>query len=129
MTSEVYQDYGNDLVLENGDLKVASDQQLSEQRIIRRLLTVPIEVANPPDYFDHPTYGAGVGKFIGQNETPDLIAKIKGIITSQMYLEQTVGKNPAPKIEISGLPNQINCKITYTYALTNNQAVVQFSVP
>jgi hypothetical protein len=129
MSTEIYQDYGNDLVLDKGDLAIASDELLSNQRIVRRLLTVPIEVFNPPDYLDHPTYGAGLGKFIGKNATTDVVNEIKGIITAQMYLEPTVGKNPAPKIEIAGLPNQLNCRIEYTNLLIDKQAVVQFSVP
>lgn len=129
MVSEVYQDYGNDLALEQGDLAIASDEVLSNQRIVRRLLTTPIEVYNPPDYLDHPTYGGGLGRFIGKNATTSVVNEIKGVITSQMYLESTVGKNPPPKIEISGLPDKLSCRIEYTNILIDKQAVVQFSIP
>lgn len=128
---DVSQDYGNDLIVDpaTGDLQLSSGVLLSEQRIIRRLLTAPITVANPADYLQEPLYGAGLGQFIGKLDTDDIKNQIKGLITSQMYLEDSVAQFPAPVIDIQGLPNQINCTITYTNILTNSQAVISFSLP
>lgn len=127
---EIYQDYGNDLIITiGGDLETADSTLLSNQRIIRRLLTTPISVNNPPDYLDHPNYGAGLPQFVGQNETPEIINKITGLILSNMFLEETVSQDPPPTIVITGLPEQINCSITYTNILTNSQAVLTFVVP
>lgn len=121
---EIYQDFGNDLVLNAaGDLQVADGEVLSNQRIVRRLL------ANPLDYFWQPTYGAGLGQYIGEPENPQIYNKIKGLIIEQMFLEETVAQTPAPQIELSGLPNELNAKITYTYQPTTQQSVITLSLP
>jgi hypothetical protein len=126
---EIYQDFGNDLVVTpTGDLQTADGITLSNQRIIRRLLTTPISVANPPDYLQNPTYGAGLPQFIGRINTTQTYNEIKGLITSQMYQETTVAQTPPPDIQLSGLPNQLIGTITYTYAVTNQQAVINFSI-
>jgi hypothetical protein len=126
---EIYQDFGNDLVVTpTGDLQTADGITLSNQRIIRRLLTTPITVANPPDYLQNPTYGAGLPQFIGRINNTATYNEIKGLITSQMFQEETVAQTPPPEIELSGLPNQLNGKITYTYAATNQQVVINFTV-
>ena len=126
---EIYQDFGNDLqVTTNGDLQSVDGVDLSNQRIIRRLLTTPITVSNPPDYLQNPTYGAGLPTFIGQRNTPEIYNKIKALIISQIYLEPTVSQNPPPEIELSGLTDTLNGTITYTYAATNQQVVVSFTI-
>ncbi len=127
---EIFQEYGNDLVLTpDGDLQTADTTILSEQRIIRRLLTTPITVNNPPDYLDFPNYGAGLPQFIGRLNTPDIYSQIVGLITASMYQETTVSQNPPPTIVVSGLPNRIQANITYTNVLTNSQAVINFTIP
>lgn len=125
---EIYHEYGNDLVITpNGDLQSVSGIELSNQRIIRRLLTAPIEVANPPDYLQQPTYGAGLPSFIGRLNTPPVYNEIKALIIAQMYLEPTVAQTPPPDVQLEGLPNVLNGTITYTYAATNQQVVISFS--
>ena len=42
-----------------GDLALADGAALGRQRVLRRLLT------NPGDYIWHPTYGAGLARFVG----------------------------------------------------------------
>ncbi len=126
---EIYQEFGNDLVVENGDLLPVDGVELTNQRVIRRLLTAPISVSNPPDYLANPTYGAGLPQFVGRNETQDVYNQITGLITSQMYLEATVSQNPAPVITILGLTGQINVQISYKNLLTNTQEVITFVYP
>lgn len=126
---EIYHDFGNDLVITaNGDLQTADGIELSNQRIIRRLLTTPITVSNPPDYLQRPTYGAGLPQFIGQLNTPQIYNQIKSLIISQMYEEKTVSQTPPPDVQISGLPNYLSATITYNYAATNQQVVIAFTV-
>lgn len=133
--TEIYQDYGNDVVLTAaGDLLTADGATLSNQRIIRRLLTTPISVANPPDYLANPTYGAGLPQFIGRNNSPALYDEIKRLIISQTLLEQTVAQNPLPTVVLTsqdqnGLIQQLSAAITYTNLLTNQQIVVTVNVP
>ena len=43
-----------------GDLATITAPQLTQQRVLRRLLT------NPGDYIWHPSYGAGLAAFVGQ---------------------------------------------------------------
>jgi hypothetical protein len=125
---EVYQEFGNDLFINlNGDLQTVDGVELSNQRIIRRLFTTPITVANPPDYLQQPTYGAGLPQFIGRLNTPQTYNEIKGLIISQMYLEETVAQTPPPDIELQGLPYSLVGTITYIYAPTNQQAVINFT--
>jgi hypothetical protein len=126
---EIYQEYGNDLqVTATGDLLTVDGTELSNQRIIRRLLTTPITVISPPDYMDHPTYGAGLPQFIGRPFSTELEEEINGLITSQMFLEESVAKTPPPEITMKILTNYIEVRITYTNVLTNQQAVISFTV-
>lgn len=132
--TEIYQDYGNDLVLTSaGDLMFADGPTLSNQRIVRRLLTTPITVANPPDYLANPTYGAGLPQFIGKNNSPAIFDEIKRLIVSQMLLEQTVAQTPKPIVVLNSSGNntiqQLTAQITYTYIVTNQQLVVTVSIP
>lgn len=120
---EVYQEFGNDLMLSGaGDLIATSGSTLSNQRIIRRLLT------NPGDYIWEPTYGAGLGRYIGQLNTPDTYNQIKAVITSQMYLETSVSQTPPPIITLTGLPNELQGSITYTEVISGQQIVVTFNI-
>jgi len=126
---DIFQEYGNDLVIDNnGDLKVVDGIELSNQNIIRRLLTTPLSVSPNPDYMDHPDYGAGLPQFVGAINSPDTYEKIDGLITSNMLLEQSVSQTPPPEIELTGLPNQLNGTISYTNALTNTQVVIPIDV-
>lgn len=89
--------YGNDLgTTPSGDIATVSKQQRTIQRIIRRLLTPPTDT-DSSDYPWEPTYGVGLGARLGQD------LDIKGIqadVRSQMLLEPTVSKNPAPVITV-----------------------------
>jgi hypothetical protein len=121
---EIYQDFGNDLVVnQNGDLQVADGTTLSNQRVVRRLLT------NPGTYLWNPNYGAGLPQFIGDLNSSDNYQKIKGRITSQMYLEDSVSQVPPPDIELTSITNQLNGTINYTNSITNTQAVITLPVP
>ena len=73
---DVYHVFGSDLVVSaNGDLLTADTVNLSQQRVLRRLLT------NPNDYIWQPTYGAGLPQKVGD---PFDVATIDSIITAQM---------------------------------------------
>src|SRR5208337_4770636 len=106
---EIFQDFGNDLILTGaGDLLTTNGVTLSNQRIVRRLLT------NPLDYLWEPTYGAGVPQYIGKLNTPDNFNTISATIKAQMYLEQTVSQSPEPVITLTSLPNELQGSIVYT---------------
>lgn len=94
--ADLFQWYGDDFqVAVNGDLLSVSGAVWTQQRIVRRLLT-------PPNtYLFHPNYGAGLGRFIGQNLSSDLYQEIKNIIITQILLEAAVAKNPRPIVTLS----------------------------
>lgn len=127
---EIYQEFGNDLTLsENGDLKSVDGLELSNQRIIRRLMNMPISLSNPPDYLQDPTYGAGTPHYVGELNTNQIYNQIKASIMAQIFLEDTVAQNPPPDIQLAGLPGRLEGTITYNYVATNQQAVVSFAYP
>jgi hypothetical protein len=117
---DLSQTYGQDLVVSaNGDLLTADSVNESQQRVLRRLFT------NPGDYIWQPTYGAGLPQKIGD---PFDVATIQSIVQSQMYLEDSVVRDPAPDIEVSSFPNGMYVDISYTEADSGQQAVLSFPV-
>ena len=112
--------FGGDLAVSaNGDLLTADSLSLSQQRVLRRLLT------NPGDYIWQPNYGAGLPAMIGQ---PISVAAVQSTIIAQMYLERTVMRNPAPVVTVSPLANGMFVQIQYTEADSQLPTVLRFSV-
>ena len=76
--------FGGDVqVSANGDLLTASSLNLSQQRILRRLMT------NPGDYIWQPSYGAGLAQFVG---SPASAAQIRAVVRSQIFKEAAVAR-------------------------------------
>jgi hypothetical protein len=120
---DVYQYFGEDLVPSNlGDLLTADGITLTQQRILRRLLT------NPGGYIFHPTYGAGLPSYIGQLLTTQLYNLITGLIVQQMYLEQTVSQNPPPVIKITQNYGAFYYQISYTQLPAQTLQTLTFTV-
>lgn len=91
--ADLFQWYGNDFQVNvNGDLLSADGTTWTQQRIVRRLLT------SQGTYLFHPEYGAGLGRFIGDNLSPDLFQEINNICVTQILLEKAVAKNPRPTV-------------------------------
>lgn len=91
--ADVAHSYGGDIQLApNGDVLLAETTTLTQQRVLRRLLT------NPGDYIWDVNYGAGVGGMVGQ---PVNAARIGAIIRQQMFLEPTVAKSPPPVVTVN----------------------------
>lgn len=131
MTTQLLADcshlWNNDIVTSpTGDLGIATDATRSQQRVIRRLLTNPLDANGPPDYALHPTYGAGLARYVGTNADP---AKLRALIRGQMLLEDSVAKNPAPQITVTIVdPTTISVYIRYTIAGSGSPAVLAFNV-
>lgn len=114
-----------------GDLLVADSVLESQQRILRRLLTNPTQydangnVLASGDYIWQPGYGAGLPAQIGLplNE-PELDA----LITTQMFLEQSVVQSPAPQVITDLIPNGIKVQIQYVEADSAQPATLSFDV-
>lgn len=120
---DLYQYYGQDLsVNQAGDLLLADGVILSQQRILRRLLTPP------GAYIFEPTYGAGLPSYIGVALSPAVKKQLIGLITSQMYLETSVAQTPPPVVSLTSQSNSLFVGIQYTDANTNTVQVLSFTV-
>ena len=110
---DLFNYFGSDLSTSHtGDLLLVDGITLSQQRILRRLLT------NPGDYIFDLTYGAGLPSFIGIPLSQSVYAQITGLITSQMYLETSVQQNPPPIITLKS--NQNTLFVNIQYVMTHN---------
>lgn len=113
--------FGGDLSIgPTGDLAVADMQGLTQQRVLRRLLT------NPGDYIWQLNYGAGLGQFVGRPGVPDLIS---GVIRTQMQLEPQVMQSPAPTVSASVSDDgTVMASVSYVDAATDQTALLSFSI-
>lgn len=121
--NDLFNNIGTDLsVSSTGDLLLASGLQLSEQRVLRRLLTAI------NGYIWDTTFGASLPSFVGQPGTSTNVSQLTSLITSQIFLEDTVAKYPAPVISLQPIQQGLFCQITYTYIPTNQPIVLTFTV-
>lgn len=102
-----------------GDLRTASGSDRAKQRILRRLLT------NPGDYLFHPTYGAGLGKKIGESVKP---GEWKALIVGQMRLEASVASHPPPVVKLALIEGGVSVSLAYTDAMTATPETLHFDV-
>lgn len=102
-----------------GDLGTANADTRTQQRIVRRLVT------NPGEYIFHPDYGAGLPQKIGQ--TLDIQA-LRGLIRSQVRLEEGVAQTPEPQVDVSAITNGVSVHILYTSSVTRRPVSLQFNV-
>jgi hypothetical protein len=117
-------DWGSDLsVGPGGDIGVAPVQIEIQQRIIRRLLTTP------GDYIWHTDYGAGLGSFVGEPCSPELI---EGTILNQLQNEALVAVNPPPTIKtdqsLAGSFSTTSVTIQYQISGTPTQMSVVLGI-
>ena len=115
----------------SGDLSTVDGDTLTQQRIIRRLMTrgfqasgvnLPAEVG---EYIFHPEYGAGVEQRVGGALDVNVISSV---INRQLYLEQTVARTPPPKITIAPFLNGVTVSILYYATATGQQQRLSFDV-
>lgn len=91
--SDISHLWANDLAIgPTGDIALASGDGLTQQRVLRRLLT------SIGDYIWQLTYGAGLPGMVGQ---PENSAAIKAIIRSQIFNEPSVATTPEPTITVT----------------------------
>lgn len=104
-----------------GDLGVVIDPSLGTQRVLRRLMT------NPGDYIWHPTYGAGLGQFVGR---PIDLATVEALIRAQMALEPAVSTLPEPIIAASSdVAGRLYLQIRYEDSSTAISSNLTVNVP
>lgn len=120
---DISQNFGSDFSFSaRNDLLTSSDIEKSRQRVLRRLLT------NPGDYIWHPQYGTGLQRFIGQSLSSDRFDEIRSLITSQIFLEESVAKTPQPVILLQTIQGGLFVQINYTQASTQSQVMLTFDV-
>lgn len=84
---------GGDIPLtETGDLALASDAELTQQRVLRRLLTPE------GNYLWHQEYGGGLGSFVGE---PGAAQRIVAVTREQLAMEASVLQSPPPDVRVS----------------------------
>ncbi|HUN43480.1 MAG TPA: hypothetical protein VMU81_24560 [Acetobacteraceae bacterium] len=116
--------WGSDLGFgPTGDIAIVSGSAMGQERVLRRLLT------NPLDYIWQPAYGAGLAAFVGQ---PANTTRIKSVIRSQIFNESTVARDPEPTINVivnpGGLTGDVYVRVSYVDTTTGQTQVVTFSV-
>lgn len=121
--SDIFHQWGCDLTLgPMGDLAIADDPVVGQQRILRRLLT------NAGDYIWQLGYGAGLAGFIGQTVNASQIA---AVIRSQIFKESSVARTPEPTIDITaspgGVPGEVYVYISYVDSGSGKTQVLGFS--
>jgi phage baseplate assembly protein W len=118
--SDLWHYIGGDLdVSATGDVRQVEGLDQTSQRLLRRLLT------NPGDYIWHPNYGAGLGRLIG---TLVNVRAITGLIRSQVLLEESVARTPAPAITVRPLADGVSVRIQYYDNTTSELATLAFNV-
>lgn len=110
--------WGSDLALTpSGDLALSDGDDLTRERLIRRLMTAV------RGYIWHVTYGAGVPQRIGDTLDANVIT---GVVSAQVRKEATVATQPAPVITVMPILNGVNVTIKYMSAITGQQAALTF---
>lgn len=121
--ADISHQFGADLALSpTGDIATATGLALTQQRLLKRLLT------NAGDYIWNLDYGAGLGAFVGQ---PANTAGIAAIVRSQIFKEAAVARMPEPIIDIQSGPtgaggNSVYVHIRYADASTGETQILSF---
>ncbi len=118
MAPDAQQWFGEDLsVSATGDIALIDGIDLSNQRIVRRLMTIL------GGYCWHNDYGASVPERIGE---PFDLSLVTSVIRGQIFLEESVSRNPEPTISVQPILNGVFVQISYIDAFTGEQASLQF---
>lgn len=120
MPPDVAHFWGQDISASaTGDVLLVDGDDLTTQRIIRRLMTAV------QGYIWHLDYGGGVPAQVGSPLNLDLVSSI---IRAQIALEATVARSPAPTITVTEILNGVSVSILFYSAKTGQQATLSFDV-
>jgi hypothetical protein len=124
--SDIYHVIGGDLVAsDTGDLSPVDGTQEGQQRVLRRLITRPQTSYSAADYAEHPDYGGGLARYVGDVlDVPKTTAAIRG----QILLESCVAKMPEPVITVTQIPRGMSCSILYNDANTGQPISLNFDI-
>ena len=104
----------------NGDLALVDQVPLSNQHIIRRLMSAA------KSYIWHLEYGAGLPQRIGR---PARATDIQSLVAAHIYLEPSVARIPVPTVTVAPSPTiqgAFVITIKYIEAATNAQRALTF---
>jgi hypothetical protein len=112
--------WGNDIALSaTGDIAMVDAPALTQQRVLRRLLT------NPGDYIWALDYGAGLANYVG---LPGAAAAISAAIRGQIFKEAAVAQTPEPVIDLQTDPTgSIYVHVRYADAATATTQTLSFT--
>jgi hypothetical protein len=111
--------WGGDLALApGGDLLAVEGTAEGQQRVMRRVLTLP------GNYIWQPEYGAGAPAMIGSTKTPK---EVEGALRAQLLQEAAVAPNPPPVVQAIPIPNGQSVKIEWVDQFTGEPAVLAFN--
>ena len=112
--------WGTDLTWSaTGDIACIDTPGLTEQRVLRRLLTTPGEYIWALDY------GAGLAAFVGQTGAGSVV---RAAIRGQIYKEASVAHTPEPVIDlITDLSGTLYVNVRYADATSGTTQTIAFS--
>lgn len=121
---DLYHYWGGDIQLSaTGDLLTVDGVTETNQRILRGLMT------SPSEYFYHPTYGAGIGKHVGDALSVQDYAAIQASIRGIVLADIDVSPNPAPAFDFQpSTSGMLLVSINYTYRPTGELQTLTFNV-
>ena len=112
---DIDHNFGGDIgIAASGDLALVGATSRSQQRILRRWLT------NPGDYTLDPTYGGGIGRYVGQVVSTQQVA---ANMVEQMLLEPSVAADPAPVVVVTLTNDTLSATARYTDADGSSQTL------
>ncbi len=117
---DLYHFWGNDLALSaTGDLATADVPTVTQQRVLRRLLT------NPGDNIWTLGYGAGLASYVG---LPGATQAVQAAIHGQIFKEAAVAHTPEPIIDLQPDPNgSLYVHVRYADAQTGATQTLTFT--
>lgn len=112
--------WGNDLSWSStGDLTVSDVPTLTQQRVLRRLLT------SPGEYIWALDYGAGLSSFVGQ---PGAALAVRAAIRGQLSKEPAVAQSPQPVIDlVPDATGSLYVHVRYADTTTGATSTVSFA--
>lgn len=117
---DLFHQIGGDLAVDaTGDLLTVEGAAMTQQRILRRLLTPA------GTYLWHLDYGGSLPSFVG---TPANAERIGAVIRAQMLLEDGVAKVPIPTVSVAVQQNG-TVTATLRYADANTGETIILTCP
>jgi hypothetical protein len=113
---------GDFKVSASGGLRMVDGDELTRQRLMRRLCTAV------QGYIWHKDYGAGLPQKIGSVYSP---SAIEAVVRKQVNFEATVAPSPPPRVKVSSARDELGLipiDISYTDAVTGEAVSFKIAV-